>query len=117
MNTAKGTPRMRPEARRQQLLRVAYACLADQGLAGLSLESVARSANVTSPLLRHYFGSREGLITAVVQAAIDEVMAILDAPLSAGGLEPRLRAYLQLIQRDPWAHGVWMHGGESHPAV
>jgi AcrR family transcriptional regulator len=104
--------RMSPDARREQLLRVARAQVADRGLAQFSLEDVAREAGVVASLPRHYFGSRDGLLLAVATEIIEEVIAVLGAPRGRATLTERLVAYLDILSRDPWVHHVWMQASE-----
>lgn len=104
--------RLRPDDRRDQILEVARAAVAARGLTQFSLEDVAREAGVTPSLPRHYFGSRDGLLLAVARQVIEEVVAVLGAPRGGATLTERLAAYLQILARDPWVHGVWMHASE-----
>lgn len=64
---------------RDQILTAAFDRVADVGLARLSLEDVAVSAGVSRQTVYRYFGSREGLLRALVvreeQWFIDRVVA------------------------------------------
>jgi AcrR family transcriptional regulator len=51
---------------RQALLDAAIRVVAAQGLRGLTLRAVAAEAGVTHGLVRHHFGTREGLIEETV---------------------------------------------------
>ena len=109
--------RMDADARRAQIMAAAYEVLASHGVDDFSTEAVARRADTSPQLLRHYFGTREGLLTEVASDLIDRALAILDAPPSYGGLEKRLDAYMEMIGSEPWAHAIWQHGAERDSAL
>ena len=89
--------------------------MARDGLAGFSMEAVAREAHVAGGLTRHYFGSREGMIIALVEDVLTEVQAIFLAPDGESSLAEQLNAYLDFTAANPWGHALWMHAGEIHP--
>lgn len=69
---------------RQQILDVALELLAVDGLHTTSLEEIARRVGITRPGLLHYFGSREGLLMAVLQARDERDIAAAGAATSPG---------------------------------
>lgn len=54
------------DARREQLLDVALDLFATQGFDATSTQQIATAAGVTQGLVFHYFGSKEGLLRAVL---------------------------------------------------
>ncbi len=52
-------------------------CIAREGFEGSSMRRVAAEAGVSQPLLLHHFGSRSGLIEAVVRYAMSQFDEIL----------------------------------------
>lgn len=56
---------------RQLLIEVAQREISEHGYNGVSLRSIARRANVDPSLVRHYFGSKQNLLTHAVQLEID----------------------------------------------
>lgn len=54
------------DARREQLLDVALDLFATQGFDATSTQQIATAAGVTQGLVFHYFGSKEGLLSAVL---------------------------------------------------
>lgn len=58
----------RADARREQLLDVAINLFAQKGYEATSAREVALAAGVTQGLVFHYFGSKEGLLTAVLSS-------------------------------------------------
>lgn len=59
-------------ATRDTILRAARDCFAERGLAATTTREIARRAGVTQPLLHHYFGSKDALFDAVLEAAMSD---------------------------------------------
>ncbi len=116
MATTPERRRLAPEARQAQILAAARECLAEDGVAAFSLEAVAARTGVTGPLLRHYFGSRDGLLLAAARAMLGELLAGF-VQSEGQPLEDRLAAYLGHLRRMPWAQRIWMHAPEIHPEI
>lgn len=57
--------RLRGEERRQQIVEVAFAVLADRGIERLRTRDVADRAGINPATLHHYFSTKEQLIEAV----------------------------------------------------
>jgi AcrR family transcriptional regulator len=80
------TPRTRRSAAeaRQRILEVAQRELLRVGPEALRLTDLARQLQLSHPAILHHFGSREGLVAAVVQhsmhALTQQLMAAFDAP-------------------------------------
>ena len=77
--------RLPREDRRAQLLASGVAFLVDQPLDALSIEVLADREGVSRALVFHYFGSRQGLHTAVVTTARD---ALIEASTPRADLPP-----------------------------
>lgn len=60
-------PRTQPEERRAQILDVAEALLETGGSDALRMDSVARAAGVTRPVVYDHFENRDGLIIALLE--------------------------------------------------
>jgi AcrR family transcriptional regulator len=105
------------DAAEQRLLQV--------GPAGLRLQEVAKDAGVAHPTILHHFGSREGLVHAVVQRALGtlhaDLMSELKQELDGGTADPAKllnRAFLTLSQRGHARLWVWLAlSGQLPPAV
>jgi TetR/AcrR family transcriptional regulator len=78
----------RSEASRDAILRAAVAEFSEQGPAGARMDAIARAAGVNKALLHYYFGTKEGLHQAVLDAIFgpvrDHALALLRGPGSAG---------------------------------
>ena len=72
------------------ILDAAEVLLASGGASGIRLQQVAADAGVSHPTVLHHFGSREGLIEAVVARALRAIHTDLVAAIqaSSGGEEP-----------------------------
>src|SRR5580700_10941169 len=80
------------EEARTAILDAAERLLVVAGPAGIRLQEVARDVGVSHPTVLHHFGSREGLIEAVVVRALDSLHAVLvaavrEAPDKPGQVE------------------------------
>jgi AcrR family transcriptional regulator len=60
--------RPKDDARREELLDAVLASLGHEGLGNRSLREIAEAAGTSHRMLIHHFGSREGLLVAVVDA-------------------------------------------------
>jgi len=100
-----GTVRRRlpRDERARQLLDVAEAVFAERGVQASSMEDIAERAGVTKPIVYDHFGSKDGLVAAVVVragAVLGE--AVLAAVTSTEDPEQSvaegLRAYFRFIE-------------------
>jgi AcrR family transcriptional regulator len=82
-----------------RILDAAYAILRRDGYAGMTTAKVAAASGQNKALIAYYYGSKQGLVTAVArrvsQALTDEVLGGLGRPASSAELVQRL------------ADGVW----------
>ena len=111
------------DAARREILEAAERRLAQSGPSGLRLQDIAADVGISHPAVLHHFGSREGLVHAVIQQAIIALQEDLvrslsetqkgDAPDSAALFEhvfetlsdrghARLMAWLLLSGYDPF---------------
>ncbi len=67
---------------RDVLLDAARDLMIGSGSSDVSLHAIARRAGVTAPLVKYYFGSKEGLLTALVEADTARSLGQLDGLLS-----------------------------------
>ncbi len=72
------------------ILDAAARRMAAVGPAGLRLQDVAADAGISHPTILHHFGSREGLVAAVVHRSVDALHASLLEEIGKGrhGEEP-----------------------------
>jgi TetR/AcrR family transcriptional regulator len=76
-----------PDGSRRALLTAAREAFAERGLEGARVDDIARRAGINKQLVYHYFGSKDGLYTAVLEAVYHEIReqeaALLLDPLPA----------------------------------
>ena len=98
------------ERTRARITEAALALFSTRGFEAVSTRDIAAAAGTTHGLIRHHFGSKEGIWTAVVDAAdatfrrsVDEVLAD-EAPRADGpehALATIVRALSAAAQRHP----------------
>jgi AcrR family transcriptional regulator len=96
--------------RREQLVDSAEQVFVELGVGAASMEDVAEAAGVTKPVLYDHFGSKDGLLAAVVARLGDQMLEVTaDAALRAEGPEDSLRrglaAYFTFVDRHA---GAWL---------
>ena len=83
---------------RATILAEARALFAEKGYAGTSVRAVATAAGVDAALVHHYFGTKDDLFLAALQAPIDPRTVLL--PVAEGGIdgagERLLRTFLSV---------------------
>ena len=86
----KGVPRAERE---RQILDVASVAFGTDGFAATNLADVARAAGISKPLVYQYFGSKEGLYAACLDAAGDLLGGEIERIARAGsvGIERGVR--------------------------
>lgn len=84
------------ESTRSLLLRAARAAFAEGGLEGARVDDIARRAGINKQLVYHYFGSKDGLYTAVLEEVYHEIRE-QEAELALDAL-PAEEAMRKLIQ-------------------
>lgn len=99
--------RLTARQREEQLLDVAEELFTEHGYEGVSLEDIARGANVTRPIVYQHYGSKDGVFLGCVRRArtqfehtiLERVNAASDElhdQISAGS-----SAYFDLIESNP----------------
>lgn len=82
------SPHPRPDDPRNTLLRAAIAEFAERGEAGARTDAIARAAGVNKALLHYYFGTKQALYAAALDAILlglkEHYLGILAGPGSAG---------------------------------
>ena len=99
-STAHAAPRRRRTAdeARAAILDAAEKRLIASGPTAIRLQEVAADVGVSHPTVLHHFGSREGLVEAVVARALDSLHAdLLAAVQTAPQIEDRVGALLDAV--------------------
>lgn len=93
--TARKRTRLSPEARRDQILDVAKRLVLETGLQKFSLKNLAVEAQVSEPLLFHYFSSRIELLQELLKRDFQSTIRTLNSALdNASSLDDLLRVYV-----------------------
>lgn len=106
---AKKRLRRTAEAARKEILDAAEKRLSELGPDGIRLQQVASDVGISHPAILHHFGSREGLIAAVVRRSIESLETELIAAISEA-TESGEPAALQVILQ---AHRVLVEKGHA----
>lgn len=117
--------RMPAEARREQLLDVTKAIVAERGFHAVSIEGVAREAGISRPIVYGHFHDLPGLLEALVRRegarALGQLAEVLPPALAQGPPEERLAAalggYLEAVRADPATWRLVLVPHEGAPAV
>lgn len=75
------------ERTRSELLEVATEIFSEQGYSGARVDEIAERTRTTKRMIYYYFGGKEGLFLAVLEAAYRRIRE-LEQSLHAGDLEP-----------------------------
>jgi AcrR family transcriptional regulator len=67
------------ETRSREIIEAARKCFLRKGFHATSTDDICREASITPGGLYHYFGSKEGLIAAVIEAAAQDAVKSLTA--------------------------------------
>jgi AcrR family transcriptional regulator len=101
--------RMTASARREQLLDVTTEIVAEQGFQAVSIQSVARTAGISRPIVYEHFGDLAGLLEALVEREMSRALAQVSetelGDLTEGDppelMLESLRTYLAAVERHP----------------
>ena len=76
-----------PERTMAEILKVATTEFADKGLAGARIDEIAEATSTSKRMIYYYFGSKDGLYVAVLEAAYGRMRQI-ETNLHLSDLEP-----------------------------
>ncbi len=118
-------PRMAPEQRREQLIDAALSVIVDQGYEGVSIETIARTAGVTRPVIYDHFPNLGRLLQALIEReesyALEQLAEVVpETP--EGGEPPELfaagvRRFLDAVVSRPDTWRIILLPPEGTPAI
>jgi AcrR family transcriptional regulator len=122
---ASPTPRLPAPARREQLLDVTSAIVTEQGFQAISIESVARRAGISRPIVYDHFDDLPGLLHALVEREMTNAHAQIAETelhdLSEGDplalMLDSLRKYLAAVERHPTTWRLVLTPPEGAPEL
>lgn len=91
------------EQRKLDLVEAALSLVAEKGVRGATVRRIAERADVTQGLIRHYFTSKEDLITAAYEHHMDTMTDLTFAPVATvmGSAKERLIAFVEASLTPP----------------
>lgn len=105
---------------RTALLEAGATLFAERGIAGASVDAIAAAAGRTSGALYDHFGSKEGLLFALLETWVgDATVAITAEQATAASLDEWVAAMWRTVARPPGGDGRWIaleHALWSHAA-
>jgi TetR/AcrR family transcriptional regulator len=84
-STADLAPSEKDERTRHRLLRAAVGIFDRKGYTAASVREIAEAAGVAKPALYYHFGSKEGLLLAILEAALSELTAAMSRAVDRSG--------------------------------
>jgi AcrR family transcriptional regulator len=112
---------MDPDARREQILRVAARLFGERPYSEVSISDIAGEAGIARGLLHHYFGSKRDLYLEVVRVAARAPLGA-EPPETLGTAQAWttvVDSFLVAIERNParWLNSVNVGGAERDDEV
>ncbi|CAI0700125.1 transcriptional regulator BetI [Serratia entomophila] len=75
-----------PEQRKEQLINAAFETINVVGLAGVTLSQVAKEAGLSTGIVSHYFGDKDGLLNATMRKILRDLRdAVAECRARAAG--------------------------------
>jgi AcrR family transcriptional regulator len=110
---------MTGEARREHLLDVAKALVAEHGFHGVSVEAVARGAGITRPIVYRHFEDLAALLDALVEReTLRALLQLRDVlPADVSDLISAFDGYLSAVRSDPVTWRLVLVPPEGAPAL
>jgi AcrR family transcriptional regulator len=94
---------------RKALLEAGATLFAERGIAGASVDAIAREADRTSGALYDHFGSKEGLLFALLETWVgDASVAIAAEQAAATTFDEWVAAMWHAVARPPSSDGRWI---------
>jgi AcrR family transcriptional regulator len=96
---------------RERILDVALASFGSRGYEAASLDALASELGLTKQTILHHFGTKDGLLDAVIDRSAGELAHVLEEALASAGLgfervEALVRAVFRLAARRPELLGL-----------
>ncbi len=111
--------------RREQILDVTKAMVGERGFHGISIDAIARRAEITRPVVYGHFDNMAGLLKALVERegarAVGQLMELLpradDSKPPAEILLGGLRAFLEAVRDEPVTWRLVLMPPEGTPEI
>jgi len=106
--------RLRPDARRAQLLELGVRLFTERPYNDFTMDEIATLANVSKGLLYHYFPTKREFYMAALREATGEMLHLIEPSLSLPPVEAMraaLDAYLGFVEDHAPAYRAVLRGG------
>mgnify|MGYP000182030115 FL=1 len=100
--------------RKKQLIEATLHSIAEHGLQGTTINTISHSAGMSSGIISHYFGGKQGLIEATVRYLLEQLKETLLARVKQVKVSPRKRlimiveANFTSVQQSDEATRTWL---------
>ena len=100
--------------RKKQLIEATLHSIGEHGLQGTTINTISRSAGMSSGIISHYFGGKQGLIEATVRYLLEQLKVTLLSHVRQVEASPRQRlmmiveANFTSIQQSDAATRTWL---------
>lgn len=110
---------MDPDARRDQILRVAARLFGERPYSEVSISDIANEAGIARGLLHHYFGSKRELYLEVVRASAQAPLGQEPVLGTTQAWTTAVDSFLAAIEHNParWLNAVNVGGAERDDEV
>ena len=122
-DVARRQPRMPIEVRRRQVLDVALRLITEHGYGAVTMEAVAREANLAKPVVYNAYPGREALLSALLEREERRAFRTLAEAIRPAGGDPAaallawLRRVAEAIAADPDAWRLMLLPAGGTPDV
>lgn len=94
------------ESTKEQILELAIKLFADKGYGAVGVQEIVTEAGISKPTLYYYFGSKKGLLEALVQTKGDKLYGMMKEAATyerdfVGGLTKILKAQIAFAKEEP----------------
>lgn len=118
------TPRMNADERRNQLLDVLCDIVLSEGFAAVSIDRVARDANIARTVIYSHFGNLDGMLDALVERTADRALSqvrsvVPDFPLAQDPgdvLAEAIGTFTSVVRADPVTWRIALLPADGAPA-
>jgi AcrR family transcriptional regulator len=97
----KRTQRERTEISRRKVIDATVRCIQAGGVTNATVSKISAEAGLTSGVIQHQFGNKEGLFAAILESASDDLFDKLD------NINPESRSIFEAV--DEFAEILWSH--------
>lgn len=118
------SPRMNADERRNQLLDILCDLVLSQGFAAVSIDRIAREANIARTVIYSHFGNLDGMLDALVERTADRALAqvrsvVPDFPITQPPgevLEEAMGTFMRVVRADPVTWRIVLLPADGAPA-